>query len=121
MFVQIVKFKLKPDTSRESFLELTEQMVAWLKNKDGFIAYELYEGSEFWSDRIVWNAQCFAQEGLKDFLSSAIAKKLVHLVEDGYNSFSGQVVTSAQSEHNSPTRQSSGLAEQPVFTMPATI
>lgn len=35
MFVQIVKFKLKPDTSRESFLELTEQMFAWLKNKDG--------------------------------------------------------------------------------------
>jgi len=52
MFVQIVKFKLKPDSSRESFLELTEQMVAWLKIQDGFIAYELYEGSEFWSDRI---------------------------------------------------------------------
>ena len=112
MFVQIVKFKLKPDTSRESFLELTEQMVAWLKNKDGFIAYELYEGSEFWSDRIAWNDQSFAQDGLKDFLSTAIAEKLVHLVEDSYSSFFGQVVTLAQSEHNSPTRRSSGTPQK---------
>ena len=112
MFVQIVKFKLKPDTSRELFLDLTAQMVTWLKNKDGFIAYELYEGSEFWSDRIVWNDQCFAQEGLKDFLNTGIAKKLVHLVEDGYSIFFGQLVTSALSEHNSPTRRSSGTPQK---------
>jgi hypothetical protein len=96
MFVQIVKFKLKPDASREIFLELTEQMVAWLKSKDGFIAYELYEGSEFWSDRIAWNDQSFAHGVLKEFLSTAIASELIRLVEDGYSSFFGQVVMSAQ-------------------------
>ena len=98
MFVQIVKFKLKPDSSRDSFLELTKKMVAWLKNKDGFIAYELYEGSEYWSDRIAWNDQNFAQDGLKDFLSTAIAKKMVHLVEEGHSSFFGQSVVSSQRE-----------------------
>lgn len=102
MFVQIVKFKLKPDTSRVSFLEHTEQMVAWLKTKDGFIAYELYEGSEFWSDRIVWNDQSFAQDGLKDFLCTSIAKKLVQLVEDNYSSFFGQVVPLAQGDITTP-------------------
>lgn len=99
MFVQIVKFKLKPDTSRELFLDLTEQMVEWLKNKDGFIAYELYEGSEFWSDRIAWKEQSSAQEGLKEFLNTTIANELVHFVEDGYSSFFGQAVMSAHSEH----------------------
>ena len=110
MFVQIVKFKLKPDTSRESFLDLTEQMVAWLKNKDGFIAYELYEGSEYWSDRIAWNDQSFAQDGLKDFLSTAIAKNLVHLVEDGYSNFFGQSVVSSQREAQPVVR--AGLAQK---------
>ena len=103
MFVQIVKFKLKPDTSRELFLDLTEQMVAWLKSKDGFIAYELYEGSELWSDRISWDDQSSAQNGLKEFLKTAIAKDLVHLVEDGSSSFFGQVVTFAHRDSNSPT------------------
>lgn len=110
MFVQIVKFKLKPDSSRESFLELTEQMVAWLKIQDGFIAYELYEGSEFWSDRIAWNDQSFAQEGLKEFLSTAIAKNLVHLVKDGHSSFFGQSVVSSQREAQPVVRE--GLAQK---------
>ncbi|NDU92300.1 MAG: hypothetical protein G3I10_06785 [Ferrovum sp.] len=77
-------------------------MIAWLKNKSGFIAYELYEGSECWSDRIAWENQEFAQNGLKDFLTTAIAKKMIHLVEDGYSSFSGQKIASNQSEESAP-------------------
>ncbi|QKE40350.1 MAG: hypothetical protein HO274_02645 [Ferrovum myxofaciens] len=77
-------------------------MIAWLKNKSGFIAYELYEGSEFWSDRIAWENQEFAQIGLKDFLTTAIAKEMIHLVEDGYSSFFGQKVASDQSEKSAP-------------------
>jgi quinol monooxygenase YgiN len=96
MFVQIVKFKLRPDTSREVFLDLTEQMIDWLTNKIGFIAYELYEGSEFWSDRISWENQESAQNGLNDFLTTAIAQKMIHLVEDSYSSFFGQAVISVR-------------------------
>lgn len=102
MFVQIVRFKLKPRTSREAFLNLTEQMISWLRGREGFIAYELYEGSEFWSDRIAWENQDFAQEGLNGFLSTAIAKRMLPLVEDGYSSFFGQAVSSSQ-EQSSPT------------------
>ena len=112
MFVQIVKFKLKPDASRDLFLELTEHMIDWLKNKSGFIAYELYEGSEFWSDRIAWKDQEFAQDGLKDFRTTAIAKKMVPLFEEGYSSFFGQAVASAQHEHSSPTLRSSGTPQK---------
>ena len=108
MFVQIVKFKLRPDTSRESFLELTEQMIAWLKNRAGFIAYELYEGSEFWSDRIAWENQKYAQDGLNDFLTTATAKKMIPLVENGYSSFFGQAVASAQHEQSSPALKRDG-------------
>ena len=112
MFVQIVKFKLRPDASHESFLDLTQQMIAWLKNKTGFIAYELYEGSEFWSDRIIWEDQGAAQDGLKDFLTTAVAKKLIQLVEYGYSSFFGQAVASAQLEQSSATQSLNGKAQK---------
>lgn len=99
MYVQIVKLKLRADASRESFLDLAEQMIAWLKNRPGFIAYELYEGAEFWSDRIAWENKAFAQDGLKDFADTALAQKLIQLVEDGYSSFFGQAVVSTRFEH----------------------
>lgn len=95
MHVQIVTFKLKPDTSRELFLELTGQMIAWLKDKDGFLAYELYEGAEYWSDRIAWASERHAQEGLDAFLTSTIAQRMIPLVENGYSSFFGEAVASA--------------------------
>lgn len=96
MFVQIVHFKLKADTSREEFLELTEQLIVWLKSKTGFVAYELYEGTEFWSDRIAWKDEALAQDGMKDFMTTDLAKILIHSVQDGYSSFWGESVTSAQ-------------------------
>jgi len=95
MFVQIVKFKLKPDASRELFIHLTESMISWLKTRKGFVAYELYEGTEFWFDRIVWEGKEYAEAGLKDFLSTTLAKQIVGVVEDGYSSFMGQVVAAA--------------------------
>ena len=95
MHVQIVNFKLKADTSREAFLELTAQMIAWLKNREGFIAYELYEGSEYWSDRIAWECEKHAKEGLNHFLTTATAMRMVPLVEIGYTTFFGELVASA--------------------------
>ena len=95
MYAQIVKFKLKPDTPRDKFLQLTTQMIAWLKEREGFVAYELYEGSECWSDRIAWENKQHAQEGLNAFLSTAIAKQMIPLVESDYSSFFGEEVASA--------------------------
>ena len=95
MHVQIVRFKLKPSTQLEAFLQLTEQMIAWLKTRNGFLAYELYEGSEWWSDRIAWKNEECAQYGLQEFLNTTIAEEMRLLVEDDYTSFFGEVVASA--------------------------
>ena len=112
MFVQIVKFKLKPESSRESFLALTKQMISWLETKSGFVAYELYEGTEFWSDRIAWENQELGQDGLKDFLTTSIAKNMIHLVHEGYSSFFGSAVVSAQHGGEGPPRCSSGTRQK---------
>lgn len=94
MHVQIVKFKLKPDASREKFLELTAQMISQLKEMEGFIAYELYESPECWSDRIAWKSKAHAQNGLQAFLSTAVSKQIIPLIESEYSSFFGDSVIS---------------------------
>ena len=95
MHVQIVKFKLKPTTSRWEFLDLTMQMIAWLKDMEGFVAYELYEGAEFWSDRIAWESATHAEDGRNAFATTEIAKQMIPLVDSGYNSFFGEAVASS--------------------------
>lgn len=95
MHVQIVKFKLKPATSREKFLDLTSQMVAGLQGVEGFVSYELYEGSEHWSDRIAWKTERHAHNGLHAFLSTPIAEQMLALVESDFDSFFGEVIVSA--------------------------
>lgn len=35
MHIQLVQFRLKTDSPRSVFLELTEQMLAWLKTQEG--------------------------------------------------------------------------------------
>jgi quinol monooxygenase YgiN len=91
-YVQIVTFKLKPASSRQLFVELTEQMVAWLKGQTGFIAYELYEGNHCWSARIVWQSEANARSGLAAFLATDVANKMRALVECDYQSFFGEAV-----------------------------
>jgi quinol monooxygenase YgiN len=92
MYVQIVKFKLKPNASRDEFLLLTERMVDWLKIQDGFVAYELYEGDEWWSDRLVWESDADAQDGLAEFLDTELAAHIISKVEPDYSSFFGHVL-----------------------------
>ena len=92
MYAQIVKFKLKADSSRELFIELAGEMVSWFRGRRGFVAYELYEGDEFWTDRIVWEDKIYAEEGLEAFLSTAMAKRLLGMIEGDFSSFFGQVV-----------------------------
>lgn len=94
MYAQIVKFKLKPESSRELFLKLTEEMISWLKEQDGFVAYELYQGSDCWSDRIVWHTEQQARVGRQIFLSTNIVKQMLDLVENDFSSFFGEVISS---------------------------
>ena len=75
MYAQIVKFNLKPESSRELFLKFTEEMIEWLKEQVGFVAYEIYEGPDSWTDRIVWNTELQAKDGLHKFLAISICRK----------------------------------------------
>ena len=80
MFVQIVKFKLKPEISRGLFLclDLTAQMMAWFKHRDGFVAYELYEGYCYWFDRIAWLNENLAEDGLSGFFNPSLTSSKKH-------------------------------------------
>lgn len=92
MHIQLVTFRLKPDTSRETFLELTSHMLDWLRQQPGFVAYELYEGADGWCDRISWNCEKDAREALNTFISTPLACQMIPLVQDGYTSFFGEAV-----------------------------
>lgn len=94
MYAQIVKFNLKPESSRELFLKLTEEMIGWLKGQDGFVAYEVYEGPDGWLDRIVWNTEQHAKDGRNKFITTDVAKQMLTLVENDYSRFFGEVVLS---------------------------
>jgi len=92
MYVQLVLARLRPGSARERFIELTEQMLDWLKAQPGFVAYELYECAEGWFDRIAWQDEASCREGLRRFLETGIAAEMVPLVEDDYLSRFGQAV-----------------------------
>ncbi len=92
MFVQIVTSKLKEHTSRDHFLRLTAQMYSWLREQPGFVGYELYEGADAWTDRLVWDNQECATKGEQNFLATDIAKQFLELVEPDYQSFFGQAI-----------------------------
>ena len=98
MYSQIVVFKLKQDSSRELFLEYTKQMISWLQQQSGFVSYELYAGLDNWSDRIAWDNEEFALDGLKKFRETDIARKLIHLIDKDYNCFFGKLITAANTQ-----------------------
>ncbi len=78
-----------------AFLDLMEQMITWLKNQDGFVAYELYEGQiAGWTELHGKNVKQ-AQDGLSEFLSTEIAQQILPLVERDYSSFFGEAIASA--------------------------
>lgn len=92
MYAQIVTFRLNPDYTREQFLQITEQMVSWLKQQKGFIAYELYEGNDSWADRIVWDTESNSRNGVERFRQTDIVEQLLPFVKDDYSSFFGQPI-----------------------------
>jgi hypothetical protein len=95
MYAQIVTFSLTPDTSRAVFIDLTRKMCRWLERAEGFLAYELYEGAESCSDRIVWETEGHARDGLDAFIKTEMAEQMISMVENDYRSFFGKAVVEA--------------------------
>ncbi len=92
VYAQIVNFRLKPGSSRERFVELTQRMAAWLADRPGFVAYELYEGATEWSDRIAWRCEADARAAVEVFRTTPLCDDIVSLVEGDYRSFFGAAV-----------------------------
>ena len=90
--VQIVVSKLKPNTSREHFVELTTEMKKWLLNQDGFISYEVYENNGHWADKIVYKNKESLEHINLLFLNTEIAKEMLNYIEPDYTTFIGKSV-----------------------------
>jgi len=92
MIAQVVIFTLKTPELRKEFLELTEQMVAWLYQQPGFVSYDLIEGDNAWSDRLVWQSLEDEKRGREAFLDTATARKMLECVDVDFRSVTGEAV-----------------------------
>jgi quinol monooxygenase YgiN len=82
--VHIVILKLRPEASREGFLDITRRMVDWLQLQPGFLGYELYEGDENWADRLEWESTGHAEQGRQAFLATDIHAEIIQFVADDH-------------------------------------
>ncbi|WP_406164571.1 helix-turn-helix domain-containing protein [Streptomyces sp. NBC_00996] len=90
--VHIVISRLRPEASREAFLDVTRRMVDWLRLQPGFVGYELYEAKENWADRLEWESTVHAEQGLRAFLGTDIYAEMIGYVEDDYHGIIGRSV-----------------------------
>ena len=94
MCVQFVMMRPQSSVPREVYWDLARRMVLWLKLQPGFVAYELYERPNGWFDRIAWGDEACAKAGVGAFSESPLAKHVLPLIEEGYQSIFGQAVIS---------------------------
>ncbi|MGZ5780845.1 MAG: hypothetical protein ACXWIN_07815 [Burkholderiaceae bacterium] len=91
MIAQIVIFKLKAPKLRGAFLEATKEMLAWLHRQPGFISYELVEGENVWSGRLVLETCDDEARGRDAFFSTNIACKILQCVDSDFRSVTSEV------------------------------
>ena len=92
---QIVISKLKAESERELFFEITKRMVIWLSNKPGFKSYQLYENGLHMSDVIVYDSIEAANVINAEFHKTRIYEEFMTLVEPTYTGFIGVAVNLA--------------------------
>jgi quinol monooxygenase YgiN len=92
MIAQIVVFKLKAPELREQFLEATSEMAAWLYQQPGFVSYELIEGEQSWSDRLVWQTREDEARGRNAFFNTGIAARILQCVDHDFRSATGEII-----------------------------
>lgn len=91
MIAQVVIFTLKTPELRQEFLALTERMAAWLYQQPGFVSYDLIEGDNTWSDRLVWQSQEDEQRGRTAFLHTPLAASMLECIAADFRSITGVV------------------------------
>ncbi len=90
---QIVISKLTLIENRDRFIELTREMVAWLKRQPGFLEYTLYENGVNMSDSLVYESEEAANKINEDFRNTDICKSFLTLVDPDYRGFFGKKVS----------------------------
>jgi hypothetical protein len=91
MIAQIVIFKLKAPEMRELFLKATDEMATWLYQQPGFVSYDLVEGDDVWSDRLVWTSRGDELRGRNAFFETEIARRLLQCVDPDFRSMTGEI------------------------------
>ena len=89
---QIVITRLKDIGSRDHFLDLTRDMLAWLEQQPGFLDYALYENGIDFSDTLVYRSDADASRINEDFGKTETYRAMIQLVEPGYRGFFGRQV-----------------------------
>jgi hypothetical protein len=90
--IQMVISQLKPDASREAFVELHRQTAEWMKTHPDCVSYEVYEGARgAIADRIIWSSSEGAKRGNEAYTRTAIAEGMQRIVES-YSNFFGATV-----------------------------
>ena len=89
---QIVISELRRAEDRDLFVEITREMVSWLEDQSGFLAYALYEDGLQMADTLTYESKAAAQRINEDFRETDIYRRLIRLVQDDYRGVIGSPV-----------------------------
>ncbi|MEO7426295.1 MAG: hypothetical protein ABI036_13990 [Fibrobacteria bacterium] len=92
MVTQLIISKTKSEIPRPEIIQLTKLMVEFFKQQSGFIKYELFENGSSWADKILWESQDQALQGISAFKLSDIGRKMLSILEPGLVVFTGTLV-----------------------------
>lgn len=88
-FMVAVASRLRDQSDRARFLELSRRTEDWLKARPGFLRYELYELPEGWMDMMLWENAAQADAAGRDFRNTDIAKGFFEIINPDYSSYRG--------------------------------
>lgn len=81
-----VAFKLKVGADVTRFIALSSELQGWLHEQDGFVRYELFGSDERWMDTMIWRDRASAECGNAAFANTALAARMIAMVEPGFRS-----------------------------------
>jgi antibiotic biosynthesis monooxygenase (ABM) superfamily enzyme len=79
---EFVIYRLKPDISRDHFLEVSARATEWLRNRPGYLGRELLQDdSGQWVDLVRWTTIENALSAASDFMAVPQAAAFMDAVE----------------------------------------
>jgi antibiotic biosynthesis monooxygenase (ABM) superfamily enzyme len=80
--LEMVQYRLKPDTERARFLEVSELATRWLRAHPGYLGRQLFEDeSGLWIDQVRWDALDHALAAAAAFMETPDAAAFMAVVE----------------------------------------